>query len=111
MVKKYLAYHQYTLMKNLYPNLRQSVGSLIHILEIGARPLPIVASFQQHLQLIGESVLTSIDFFVEQVSNIIKKLDPNKAHDKTSLGRLKLCGASINKPLGRSLLIHCSSSD
>ena len=98
-------------MKNLYPNLRQSVGSLIHILEIGARPLPIVASFQQHLQLIGESVLTSVDFFVEQVSNIIKKLDPNKAHDKASLGRLKLCGASINKPLGRSLLIHCSSSD
>ena len=27
-----------------------------------------------------DSVLTSIDFSVEQVTSIIKKLDPNKAH-------------------------------
>ena len=27
-----------------------------------------------------DSVLTAVDFSVEHVSNIIKKLDPNKAH-------------------------------
>ena len=34
-----------------------------------------------------DSILMSIDFSVEQVSNIIKKLDPNKAHghDKISI--------------------------
>ena len=48
-----------------------------------------------------DSVLTSIDFSVEHFSNIIKKLDPNKAHghDKISIRLLKLCGDSINRPL------------
>ena len=43
----------------------------------------------------------SIDISIEQVSNIIKKLDPNKAHghDKISIRMLKLCGDSINSPL------------
>ena len=52
-----------------------------------------------------DSVLTSIDFSVEQVSNIIKKLDPNKAHghDKISKHMLKICGNSINKPLATTL--------
>ena len=38
-----------------------------------------------------ESVLTSVDFSVEQVSNIFKKLDPNKAHGhhKISIVMLK----------------------
>ena len=48
-----------------------------------------------------DSVLRSIDFSVEQVSNIIKKLDPNKAHGhgKINIRMLKLCGNSINRPL------------
>ena len=52
-----------------------------------------------------DSVLTSIDFSVEQVSNIIKKLDPNKAHghDKISQRMLKICGDSIKKPLAITL--------
>ena len=43
----------------------------------------------------------SIDFSVGQVSNIIKKLDPIKAHghDKISMHKLKLCEDSINKAL------------
>ena len=43
----------------------------------------------------------SIDFSVKQVSNIIKKLDPIKAHghNKISMHVLKLCGYSINKAL------------
>ena len=51
------------------------------------------------------SVLTSIDFSVEQVNNIIKKLDPNKVHghDKISIRLLKLCGDSINRPLATIL--------
>ena len=46
-------------------------------------------------------VLTSIDFSVEQISNIIKKLDPNKAHghDKISIHMLKVRGDSIKRPL------------
>ena len=48
-----------------------------------------------------DSILTSIDFFVEQVSNIIKKLGPNKVHGhgKISIRMLKLCRDSINRPL------------
>ena len=56
------------------------------------------------------SVLTSIDFSVEQVNNIIKKLDPNKAHghDKISKRTLKLCRDSINRPLA-TIFKNCLS--
>ena len=48
-----------------------------------------------------DSVLTSRDFSVEQVSDIIKKPDPNKDHGrgKISIRMLKLCGDLINRPL------------
>ena len=39
-------------------------------------PLSIIASSQQDLSSY-DSVLTSINFSVKQVTNIIKKLDPN----------------------------------
>ena len=47
-----------------------------------------------------ESILRSTDFSVEQVRNIIKQLDPNKAHGhgKISICMLKLGRDSINKP-------------
>ena len=52
----------------------------------------------------------SIDISIEQVSNIIKKLDPNKAHghDKISIRMLKLCGDSINSPLA-TIFKNCSN--
>ena len=92
MAKKYLAYHQYTITTNLYLKVRHSVSFLICILKDSAHPL-IIASCQQDL--------TSIDSSVEQISNIIKKPDPNKAHghDKISICLLKLCRDSINRPL------------
>ena len=57
-------------------------------------PVPI-ARFTTHTY----PILTSINFPVEQVNNIIKKLDPNKAHehDKISICMLKLCEDSINR--------------
>ena len=47
------------------------------------------------------SIVTLIDFSVEQVSNIIKKLDPNRAHghNKISIRMLKLYEDSVNRPL------------
>ena len=71
MVKKYLLYHQYTIITNLYLKLSRSVSFLIHILQVSARPLSIIASCQQDLQL---------DFSNEEINNMIKKLDPNKPH-------------------------------
>ena len=63
---------------------------------------PLVRSSQLPTRLTNhiDSVLTSIDFSIEQVSNIIKKLDPNKVHghDKISIGMLKLCQDSTNRP-------------
>ena len=46
MAKKYLAYHQDTIITNLNLKLRQ-----IHILQDSARPLSIVATCQKDLQL------------------------------------------------------------
>ena len=45
-----------------------------------------------------DSVLTSIDFSFQQVSNIIKKLDPKKLNDMASVRMLKLVKDSINGP-------------
>ena len=69
-------------------------------MQCSARPLSIIASCQQDLQLI-KSVLTSIDISVKKVNDIIKKLDPNKAHvhDKISIRMLKLCRYLIKKPV------------
>ena len=48
-----------------------------------------------------ESLLESFCFSADHIRNIIKKLDPNKAHghDMISIRMLKLCGDSILKPL------------
>ena len=74
---------------------------LIQILQDSSRPLSIIASCQQDLQLIPILFFTDSDFSVEQISNIIKKLDPNKAHGHAKISKrmLKLCGDSINRPL------------
>ena len=50
--KKYLAYHHYTITTNLYLKVRHSLSFLICILQDSARPLSIIASCQQDLQLI-----------------------------------------------------------
>ena len=51
--------------------------------------------------LITEKSLSDVDFLVEDIKNIIKKLDSNKAHsdDMISIRLLKLCDQSICKPL------------
>ena len=48
-----------------------------------------------------ESLLESFHFSADHIGDIIKKLDPNKAHghDMISIRMLKLCGDSIWKPL------------
>ena len=48
-----------------------------------------------------EPLLESFHFSADHIGDIIKKLDPNKAHghDMISIRMLKLCGDSIWKPL------------
>ena len=57
--------------------------------------LPSVLTFHT------ESFLESFHFSADHIGDIIKKLDPNKAHghDMVSIRMLKLCGDSIWKPL------------
>ena len=51
--------------------------------------------------LITEKSLSDVDFSVEDIKNIISKLDSNKVHgdDMISIRMLKLCDKSICKPL------------
>ena len=51
--------------------------------------------------LITEKSLSDVEFSVEDIKNIISKLDSNKAHsdDMISIRMLKLCDNSICKPL------------
>ena len=51
--------------------------------------------------LITEKSLSDVDFSVEDIKNIIIKLDSNKAHsdDMISVIMLNLCDKSIFKPL------------
>ena len=53
------------------------------------------------LKVHTESLLESFHLSADHIGNIIKKLDPNKAHghDMISIRTLKLCGDSIWKPL------------
>ena len=66
------------------------------------------AQFPTRITTHSESVLTSIDFFFERFSNIMKQLYPNKAHghDNVSVRIMKLCQDSINKPL-ETILRKC----
>ena len=45
--------------------------------------------------------ISSFDIFKDEITKIIKSLDPNKAHghDGISIRMLKLCASSISKPL------------
>ena len=63
-------------------------------------PLVNISQLSTRFTTHTDSVLTSIDFSVNQVSNI-KKLDSNKAHghDKIRIHIFKLCRNSINIPL------------
>ena len=51
--------------------------------------------------LVAEKSLLDVDFSVEDIKNMINKLDSNKAHgdDMISICMLKLCDKSIFKPL------------
>ena len=53
------------------------------------------------LTVYTESLLGSFYFSADHIGDIIKKLDPNKAHGHVmiSIRMLKLCGNSIWKPL------------
>ena len=100
-LKKYLVYHQYTIITNLYLKLRRKCEVFSSYF---ARQCPLFVNNSQlptRFTTHSESVLTSVDFFVEQVINIIKKQDPRKAHghDKISIAMLKVCGDSINKSI------------
>ena len=50
--KKYLVYHQHTIITNLYLKLRESVSFLIHVFQGSPGPLSIIASCQKDLQLV-----------------------------------------------------------
>ena len=73
--------------------------SLIHILQctplVNDRKLPSV------LTVYTESLLESFHFSPDHIGDIVKKLDPNKAHGHgmISIHMLKLCGDSIWKLL------------
>ena len=45
--------------------------------------------------------ISSFDIYKDEITKIIRSLDPNKAHghDGTSIRMLKLCASSISKPL------------
>ena len=62
-------------------------------------------------ELFTDKSLSNITFSVNGIIRIISSLDPNKAHDHNmmSIRILKICGDSINKPLGlifRACLEH-----
>ena len=63
-------------------------------LNFSGRCTPLVNNSQLPIRFTthADSVLTSLDFTVEQISNIIKKLDRNKTHThkKISIRMLKL---------------------
>ena len=86
-------------MTNLYLTLKRNVISLIHILQctplVNDRKLPSV------LTVYTESLLESFHFSPDHIGDIVKKLDPNKAHGHgmISIHMLKLCGDSIWKLL------------
>ena len=50
--------------------------------------------------MITEKSLSDVDFSVEDVKNIISKIDSNKVHgdDMISIRLLKLCEKSVSKP-------------
>ena len=62
-------------------------------------------------ELFTDKSLSNITFSVNGIIRIISSLDPNKAHghNMMSIRILKICGDSINKPLGlifRACLEH-----
>ena len=62
-------------------------------------------------ELFADKSLSNITFTDNDTGRIINSLDPNKAHshDMMSIRMLKICGDSINKPLGlifRACLEH-----
>ena len=62
-------------------------------------------------ELFTDKSLSNITFTDNDIGRIINSLDPNKAHghDMMSIRMLKICGDSINKPLGlifRACLEH-----
>ena len=59
------------------------------------------STLPEHFVFYTDKHLSSIDFDKAEVTRIIKKLDPNKAHgyDGISIKMLKICGDSISKPL------------
>ena len=96
MVKKYLAYLPFNIMTNLYLTLKRNAISLIYILRNSARlvkkrKLPSVVTVHT------ESLLKSFHFSADSVVDIIKKLDPSKAHghDMVAKCMFKLCGDFI----------------
>ena len=99
MLKKYLVYHQYTIITNLYLKLRQSMSFFNSYFTGQCTPLVNKSQLPTRFSTHTNSVLTSIDFLVEQVSNI-KKLDPNKAHGH---GKIRIHVCSINRPLATIL--------
>ena len=58
------------------------------------------------------NLLSTISFTKDDIANIIKNLNPNKAHgfDMISIRMLKICGDSILKPL-ELILKSCIDSD
>ena len=58
------------------------------------------STLPSHVPLITKKSLSDVDFSVEDIKNIISKLDSNKAHgdDMISIRMLNLCDKSICKP-------------
>ena len=91
-------------MTNLYLTLKRNVISLIHILQ--CTPLINDSKLPSVFTVYTESLLESFHFSPDQIGDIVKKLDPNKAHGHgmISIHMLKLCGDSIWKPLEMEII-------
>ena len=78
--------------------------SLIHILQ--CTPLINDSKLPSVFTVYTESLLESFHFSPDQIGDIVKKLDPNKAHGHgmISIHMLKLCGDSIWKPLEMEII-------
>ena len=100
MVKKDLAYLQFTAVLNLYPTLIYILKNSNSYFEEQCTALVNDSKLPSVLTVHTESLLESFYFSADHIRDI-KKLDPNKAHgyDMMSIRMLKLSVDSVWKPL------------
>ena len=100
-MKKYLVFHQFIIIIIILLILKRRLRSSTFFfakqctLVENTSKLPIDSSKRTN------NLLSTISFTKDDIANIIKNLNSNKAHDfdMISILMLKICGESISKPL------------